>query len=585
MPIENTRRLTHAGPRDEEHGFPLWFEDDEGHRLGLGVGSGITTDPRLPAVGELPDPGAPIRFPANFPDESFYFLAEARMSVAGADGPTRARLILAIEAAFGGTGEVSATAPVVFSRIRVRVDDLVPGASYVVTHPYGVSGPLAADDRGRLFVTDDRGIADEQLEQVLTAGVVAPFLVATGAPPGYLGGGVTPTTVTGSPFGTNIFRIEGPGIGALPESRDPARPDDLDRAQTDLFTVQGRIADRLGVAADAATYTRDSAGGVTVHVHARSAPDQLLELDSPQTGRVALAVQGRHGVVAASAAAVPAQIRLVNASDSPPTAVHVPVVDRVGATAVHDLDARTLTVTATSSDPAATLTVVDHGPLPTPSVPTVFPDVTATAAHITVRSSGGGQVDAPVTVTGAPAPRLPLVADAGGALAAVAGEAFALDASGSRPDAQTYAWSHAAGPAVVIADPAAARTTAVAATPGTLLLRLEVTAAGAVAQDEVSVAVSAAPAPDRIDAVRASYRTRTRQFRLDGTLAGTLPAQVAATFRGEPLGRAAVDATGAWSLRHTLTAAQLHLVPGVGDAVELSSTRGGHRAAALAIRA
>ncbi|MGL5818571.1 MAG: hypothetical protein ACRCYR_13470, partial [Phycicoccus sp.] len=115
----------------------MWYADAGGTRLALGV----DPDPMTPAVGELPNPGAPVSFPDNYPDEAFYFAAEAAMAVGGAGVVGRARLVFALEAAFGGPGTPDPSARIVFARIRVRIDDVVPGATYVVTHPHGVTDP------------------------------------------------------------------------------------------------------------------------------------------------------------------------------------------------------------------------------------------------------------------------------------------------------------------------------------------------------------------------------------------------------------------------------------------------------------
>ena len=87
----------------------------------------------------------------------------------------------------------------------------VPGGSYVVTYPFGETGPLIADDRGRVFVTEDIGVAPLQFDGAL-AGHVAPFLQWTSGaakdpgeadpPAGYLGDGSIAHTITGSPLGT-----------------------------------------------------------------------------------------------------------------------------------------------------------------------------------------------------------------------------------------------------------------------------------------------------------------------------------------------------------------------------------------------
>ena len=137
--------LVAVGPTDPDNGFPLWYEDTDGTRLELGLDP---NDPNLPAL-ELPTPGADVVFPTNFPDEAFYFAAEAEMLVGGPAGPARARLILALEAAFGGTGAVVDGQQMVFGRVRLRIDDVEPGATYTATGPYGqISGE--ADDRGRV---------------------------------------------------------------------------------------------------------------------------------------------------------------------------------------------------------------------------------------------------------------------------------------------------------------------------------------------------------------------------------------------------------------------------------------------------
>jgi hypothetical protein len=123
--------LIDVGPIDPVHHFPLWYEDSDGTRLELGLDP---DDPNLPAL-ELPAPGAPVVFPGNFPDEAFYFSAEAEMLVGGPAGSARARLILALEAAFGGTGAVVDGQQMVFGRIRLRIDDVEPGRTYTATGP------------------------------------------------------------------------------------------------------------------------------------------------------------------------------------------------------------------------------------------------------------------------------------------------------------------------------------------------------------------------------------------------------------------------------------------------------------------
>lgn len=233
MAVENPNRLSAVGPVDPIHGFPQWFQDASGLKLEL-----VTSpDPQAPAAGELPSPTQPVQFPGNFPDEALYFMAEARLEAGGAGQAGRARVIMALEAAFSGDGLPKADLGVVFARLRVRVDDLSPGTECVVRHPYGETRPLAADGRGRIAYTCDLGLAEGNMTRVLVTGQIAPFLAWTnGAAPGYIGDGVTDHQVTNGPF-RNHVEIEGTGIGI--GSADAVGPNLI---RKDLFTVQGRVA-------------------------------------------------------------------------------------------------------------------------------------------------------------------------------------------------------------------------------------------------------------------------------------------------------------------------------------------------------
>lgn len=584
MEIENMQRLPHRGPVDPVHGFPLWYEDGTERRLELG----LAPDPLTPAVGDY-DPSAPLAIPGNFPDEAFYFLAESRMDVtAAAGGAARARLVLALEAAFGGAGDPRPGMQVVFARIRVRIDDVVPLATYVVTHPYGVTPPLPADDKGRVFWTLDLGLADGDPDAVLRTGQVAPFLVGDGAPAGYLGDGVSQTTVTGSPFGTNLFRIDGPGIGATTGPRDPADPGNPDRVVSTLFTVQGKLATRLGAQLDAATYTRAADGTTTLDVHATSAPGQTLQTAGPGLPLVTLAARDRAytGRVAVPAPPAPgSMVAVVNATDRPTYRATAPVTDRVDfAQASFDLAAQRLTVSATSSDMLATLTLDGHD---VTTVPTVLTGIAAVPAEVEVVSSAGGRARRRVTLTGATQPDEGLVADPGPARSVIVGRELTLDGTGSRGLIGGYAWTVTAGSGVTIADAGAAQTTATFAAEGPVTLRLTVTGAAGTATADLPVTVGPVPPPDQLTIDKASYRTGTRQFRIDGTQSGIRPALVTVRFRGEELGRGAVDATGAWSVRHTLTAAQAHLRPTTGapaDRLTATTEHGGDASAPVAVR-
>ncbi|MGA8210323.1 MAG: chitobiase/beta-hexosaminidase C-terminal domain-containing protein [Nocardioidaceae bacterium] len=228
------RNLQAAGPVDPANGFPTWYQEfgaspgEPGLRLDL-----CLDDPLCPVVGDLPDPGSPVTFPGNFPDEAFWWAGDAGFRV----GAGRARLVLGVEAAFAG-GPVRPGDQVGFGRVRVRVDGLVPGATYRVTHPYGVERLTAGPD-GSIFHTDDTGcLAPPCTFAELLESPVGPFLRwDEGAPEGYVGDGATPHTVVGSPFDTNLFRLE-----QVTDRTGAALPAPALVGETDQFVVQGRIA-------------------------------------------------------------------------------------------------------------------------------------------------------------------------------------------------------------------------------------------------------------------------------------------------------------------------------------------------------
>jgi len=567
---DNPRRLAAAGPIDPEHGFPIWYEDDQGLRLEIG----LRPDTMTPALGELPTPGAPLQFPDNFPDEAFYFLAEARLPVGGNGTVGRARVILALEAAFGAAGTPKRGLNIVFARMRVRIDDVIPDASYVVTHPYGETAPLLADERGRVFYTEDFGIVEGDVTGVLKSGRIAPFLTST-APvtAGYIGDGVSEHPITGSPFNTNFVRIVGPRIGEGIARADPAAPADPDHVWTDLFTVQGRIAKHAGAAVGSAIYAIK--GGQTIlKVHARSLPAQSLELVASGL-RVALKGDGSDYVCLALTDAVPGDAELLNTTDSPPTRWPVRFTDEVIVDfAVHDADAKTLTIAARSSHPAAVLTVPTLG-LTLSTSPQAFPSLATTPARLEVVSNKGGSDRRWVELSGTPFPALGVKARAM-ATGNIAKEPVTLDGSGSS-GATTFRWTQTAGPAVVLADTTAAKTSFTPDVVGTYAFTFTVEGAGGPQTVAVSVNINSEPGPDVLDVSRAEYRTGTRAFRLSGTVT-PVPNEVIATIGRVDIGRAAPDITGAWSIRRVLKEAEIAQAPEPGATVKVVSKRAQHSA-------
>ena len=220
--------------------FPAWYQDSHGRTLDLcltkAVSSRVPGAPGAPSYmcTLLPTPGVfddtqPIVFPTNFPDEAFWFTADA--AIVDATRGIDLSYGTAIEAAFAAEEPVDGD-QVSFARVRIRVD--VPTAgTYVVTHPYGVEVfDVPAAGRRAINMTRDIGIAGAGDFTGALKGDVGPFLRSVNGPytegsERFIGDPNLEERVTGSPFNTNYVRIEGPGGIDL---------------RTELFAVSGKLS-------------------------------------------------------------------------------------------------------------------------------------------------------------------------------------------------------------------------------------------------------------------------------------------------------------------------------------------------------
>ncbi len=255
-----------VGPENPNNGFALWFLDTNGVGLQLcldgpgGVVGGICAfDPPL---------ATPFSQQIGFGAEAFWWRAETALSTPRMD----ALIVMAVEAAFLNEEPIDGE-QFPFTRLRIRLDVPVVG-TYTVTHPYGVE-VYEVDAIGpghEIRVSHDLEAAGFDTEH---QGRVGPFLVwdpAESDPPAdYVGDGLTPHTVVGSPCNTNLFRVQGPlgsnldGLGG-------------DVVETNLFVVEGKLGSgTVGTPATIAraTYARDGAGG-RIDVFANSLPTAEL---------------------------------------------------------------------------------------------------------------------------------------------------------------------------------------------------------------------------------------------------------------------------------------------------------------------
>ncbi|MDR2213525.1 MAG: hypothetical protein LBE21_07870, partial [Pseudomonadales bacterium] len=574
MAIANPHRLKSVGPIDPQTQFPLWFEDENGTRLELVVNA----DPLAPAIGELQTPGAPlVGAPTftNFPEEAFYYMAEARLDVGGNGIVGRARVIMALEAGFGGAETPVAGLGVVFARLRVRIDDVIPGAAYVVRHPYGETDPLLADEKGQVRLTIDLGVAEGNLNRVLVTGEIAPFMVWDGAPviadsgDRYIGDGVTEHSVNNDPLlARNFVEISGPRI-----EEGSAHAAGADLVRTNLFIVQGRLARRIGVEATSTTYSKEGAS-TFIDVVARSIAGQQIELVATNM-RVALSARGTDYVARVQVPAIPSDLKILNASDDPVFMAPIPaaaITDQVLVEqAKLDAAAQQLTVVARSSDPAAALSVESFGAMTAPTH--IFTGVAAAPEFVTVTSNKKGAGSQHLELLGAGAALLGVAADASAPARFFAGFQFRLNGEGSRGAITDYAWSKVSGPAGLWADSTSQIARFTPSVAGTYVFRLTVNGTGGPSSDDVTVIVDPPPPPDVLTVTRAQYRTSHRQFRITGTInnlsvydSGTsdfVSNEIVVTMGAFEIGRAYPDATGAWDVRLTLLGTGPANVPGV----------------------
>src|SRR3954447_14924616 len=258
---------------DPQNGFPTWYSDGTVKlQLCYMAGAGCLSEP--------PNPEAPASYPENFPEEAFWFAAEAsggnlRLYEAGLEG---AHL----------NGPVVPGEQMGFGRLRFVVDNLRAGASYTIRHPYGENTFVAERDpkvatRGRIKQTIDAGVCTPSPRVPCDwAGVgeaflgpdagttTSTFLRQVGAAAGTLGDINTPRAVTGAPSGHNAVTISGPDAGG------PG----VDTLTVGQFTVQGLIFD----GADAAPSTPDLAAASD---SGRSSTDNITNVAAPTfTGTV-----------------------------------------------------------------------------------------------------------------------------------------------------------------------------------------------------------------------------------------------------------------------------------------------------------
>ncbi len=370
-------QLEDFGPSDPTIVFPEWYRDTTGQALGLCRSTSVYCFPLEPN---------PAGFAGNIGDEAFYSLVEFVGTETGSD--FQYRYLGALEASYLPGPTPKHGDETVFARIRItfNFNDPAKNGTYTITHPYGVHvfENVQATQKTNLigsqaanFFTVDIGAGagfGGPLE-----GPVGPFVhwdrdlpLSMGTPgtPDYeefLGDPTVPHTFTGSPFGTNFLKIEGPA-GSNLDGLNPGPIPGIRTVHDTIFVTEGSVLGQkwtkpisVPLTIDSAVKTRalDPAGKNGIDVWATTAAQQDVIVTGPGMPSLKLIensmIPGKyHGHIEYPVAdAVPAEVRVTNLSDVNTISKTKALVDMVEisqATFDTTAAARKLTVVAHSSD-------------------------------------------------------------------------------------------------------------------------------------------------------------------------------------------------------------------------------------------
>lgn len=360
-------------PLPAGNGFPAFYTDTAGlsldlclpkNAIQLNQGACLVLPKAQDPIGGVT---LPLIFPTNYPVEAFYFDATNIFDLA--PGPNhRASFIAALEGTFVN-GVPRAADRLVFGRVRIVIDAPTSG-TYTVTHPYGTKiFPNVIAGKRAITFTDDIGLVPNAfggalrshvgpfLKAATAAGIPKPLVTIGGEQ--FLSNPNVTTPVTGSPLGTNFFRI----------CVTPGTLDGVNACKTsNQFTLVGKVHAAAPAPAPInvtlAGYLRTAAGAhVDVAATATPAPGSpapdLFFADAegtnlmPSKGMKASGKQGEFfgQSIPLNPDALPAAIIVTNKAENPPTSVTANLVDWIYVEpAEYDPATGNMTILATTSD-------------------------------------------------------------------------------------------------------------------------------------------------------------------------------------------------------------------------------------------
>jgi hypothetical protein len=252
-----------SGPLDALGMFSAWVVDSNGVGLQACTDSVTHDGNPPPCFYDPPVPGNALSQALGRGGEAFLFLADNVITTTGRY-PIDLVIVQGVETAFL-SAEPLAGFQTQFQRLRTRVNVAATGF-YTVETPwsnktYKVDTLLKpGNGQNRAEISEPIDISFAAASSV--PGLVSPFLVSDPPPAGfagYIGDGLTPTQVSGSPCGQNFVRVTAVAL-------DGVTPIDINNGSNvvvnPFFTVSGKLApvSATPLSIGAAYYSRDGSG-------------------------------------------------------------------------------------------------------------------------------------------------------------------------------------------------------------------------------------------------------------------------------------------------------------------------------------
>jgi hypothetical protein len=420
--------------------FSEWIVDMNGVGLQICTDSADGTGTPPPCFYDPVDPATPYSASLSRGGESFWYLADNTFGPTTGANPINAVIVMGVESAFL-SDPPQAGFETQFQRLRTRVNVSAIG-KYTVETPwskktYTVDALLpGGNGQNRMEISDPIDISFNPNSSA--PGMVAPFVLPVGTVidplavgyTGYIGDGLTPGPVTGSPCGSNFIQVTAVTANGAPIDIGGNVRNAQGVLQTNVyrntsFTVMGKLAPTSAVplSIGAAYYTRN--GGhdqVTVMAEGSTSASQFATTTLELNGQIIPLDKELNRFYTTKSTNVPVtvtptnpQMVTVRAEDpGRPSKAHteqlaikdlVTISSAVASCTGTGATKCTLKVSASSSDdgslnggvpPALTL---QHLP-GTPWVNgTATVSSAAVPATVTVKSANGGVAVKPVTIT------------------------------------------------------------------------------------------------------------------------------------------------------------------------------------------